>query len=74
MPTLLYIRAEKNLSQREAARIAAISVGAYCKAETGKRIDRKTADQICSAFKIDLSLVEGLDIAPRRIKRPKSVV
>lgn len=71
--TLLEIRANMDLSQLEAAKMAGVSVGVYWKAENGKPISRKIALKICSAFKVDLSLVEGLIIAPRPIKRPVKI-
>lgn len=71
--TLLAIRAEKNLSQIEAAKMAEISVGAYNNAENGKPISLRTAKRIGKAFDVDPFTLEGLQIAPRRIKRPKLV-
>lgn len=70
MNTLLAIRAKKDLSQEETAKMAGISTAAYWKAETGKKISLQTASQICEALGVDLSQVIGLNIAPRRIKRP----
>lgn len=70
MNTLLSIRAKQDLSQEEAAKMAGISTAAYWKAETGKKISKQTASLICEAFNVNLDLVEGLNIARRRIKRP----
>ncbi len=71
--TLLELRSRLDLSQLETAKMIGISVGAYWKAENGKPISRKIADQICTALQ-NPSPIEGLNIAPRPIKRPKLVV
>jgi len=70
LKTLLYLRAEKDLSQIEAAKMIGISVGSYSNAETGKPISPKIAKLIGEAFEIDPHQIKGLKIAPRRIKRP----
>lgn len=73
--TLLELRSNLDLSQLEAAKIAGISAGVYCKAENGRPVSKKIALKICTAFKVNLPSVDGLVIAPRPIKRPtKSVV
>jgi transcriptional regulator with XRE-family HTH domain len=70
LKTLLAIRASHDLSQEEAAKMAGISAPAYWKAENGRKISPQTAKKICEAFEINLAMIEGLNIAPRRIKRP----
>jgi transcriptional regulator with XRE-family HTH domain len=66
--TLQDLRREKNLSQKEVAELAKISIPSYWRAEKGMMISYSTAKKICQAFNIDPKVVKGLNIAPRAIK------
>lgn len=68
MSTLLDFRREKNLSQKEVAELANVSLPSYWRAEKGDLVSYTTAKKICQAFGVEPRVVEGLNIAPRRLK------
>lgn len=64
--TLLEVRLNHGLSQREAAARVGVALQTFLNAENGTPITEAKAKQICDGFSLP---IEGIKTLPRRLKK-----